>query len=358
MSTIQLRWNDYSLTEEQEDLRSMLRDFFTRNSPTSLVREAAPLGFDEDLWQRMNKSGLVSLAMDEAYGGQGGGLVELVLAAEEVGRALAPVPLIEHTVAARLLGTLWGDSAEERLSDAVSGELVLAFAPTAATNGRALVPGGAVARAVVLLDGDELLLLRRDTPPAQAANQASAPLAWWDVADELATRELLATGESATTAWHAALDTWKVATAASLAGICSGASQIARTYSTERHAFGVPIAKFQAISHQLVDMHIATESAHHLALKAAWFAENEPQSRPELPAMALAHASRAATKIAADAVHVHGGLGITLEADISLYYERAAVWGQLAGGSRAEIAAIGTAIDRIAARFTTSEETR
>jgi len=358
MSTIELRWNDYSLSEEQEDVRSMLQDFFTRNSPSTLVREAEPLGFDADLWQRMDKSGLVSLAMGEPYGGQGGGLVELVLAAVEVGRTLAPVPFIEHTVATRLLGSLWGDAAEERLSDAVTGELVIAFAPSAAQRGRTLVPGGAIARAVVALDGDDLVLLRRDTPPEQATNQAHAPVAWWDATDEETTREVLASGEAAHTAWNTALAEWKVATAASLSGLAAGALQLARTFATERIAFGSPIAKFQAVSHQLVDIHMAVESMRHLALKAAWFTENEPAARPELPSMALAHASRATTKAVADAVHLHGGLGITLEADVSLYYQRAAVWGQLAGGTRADIETISAAIDRIAARHTPSEEIR
>jgi alkylation response protein AidB-like acyl-CoA dehydrogenase len=349
MSTAQLRWNDYSLTDEQSDLHGMLRDYFGKHAVPSVVREAAPLGFDAALWKQLDAFGLVGLAMPESLGGQGGGLVELLLAAEEIGRTLAPVPLVEHSVAARLLARVCPGEPRARLEEAATGQVVLGFAPRAARGGTALVAAGAVATQVVVLQDDDLLLLHRATPPDLAGNQASAPLAWWDVADPEVSIDIIATGPTARVEWERARDEWKVATAAALSGLMAGAGRLARTYTTERHAFGVPLAKFQAISHQLVDIHMATESVRHLALKAAWYLENDPGARPELPAMALAHASRAATRAVADAVHVHGGLGITLEASITLYYERAAAWGQLAGGTRHEIAEIGAAIDRIAA---------
>lgn len=351
MSMTPLRWNDYSLTTEQHDLHGMLHDYFGKHVDTSAVRDAAPLGFDAGLWKQLDSFGLVGLAMQEEIGGQGAGLVELLLAAEQIGRTLAPVPLIEHTVAARLLSRVCRDDPRARLNEAATGQLVLGFGPAPVRDGQVLAAAGAVAGQVVALRGDELLLLQRSTPPPLAANQASAPLAWWDVSDPDVSADVLMTGTRARAEWKHAQDEWKVATAAALAGLMAGAGQLARTYTTERHAFGVPLAKFQAISHQLVDIHMATESARHLALKAAWYLDNDPTARPELPAMALAHASRAATRAVADAVHVHGGLGITLEASITLYYERAATWGQLAGGSRQEIAEIGTAIDRIVARI-------
>ena len=66
--------------------------------------------------------------------------------------------------------------------------------------------------------------------------------------------------------------------------------------------------------------------------------------------MALANAARVATDVTMKCVHVHGGFGIMLEADVSLYHRRAAVWGQLGGGSSLHLQTIAAGLDRLAAR--------
>jgi hypothetical protein len=346
---VELRWNDYSLSEEQIDLRAMLHDFFTESSPAEVVRAAEPVGADAGLWQATVDAGLAALAVPEEAGGQGAGLVELLLAAEEVGRTLAPVPLVDHNVATRLLAAAAPDSGD--LAPAVAGDLVLSLAPLSSRrSGPQLVPSGAVARGVLLVTGGELLLLRRPEPPAHAVNQGSLPLAWWDPADPAVSRTVLASGPDAARLWGRASDEWQVATAAALVGLADGANRIARLYTTQRTAFGVPIATFQAISHALVNAHMAVQTARNLALKAAWFSAEEPAARPELPTMALAHAARTATEVTAACVHVHGGFGITHEADVSLYHQRAAAWGQVGGGSRVHLDVLGAAVDRLAAR--------
>jgi alkylation response protein AidB-like acyl-CoA dehydrogenase len=202
------------------------------------------------------------------------------------------------------------------------------------------------------MDGEDLVLLRRGSAPAQAANQGSAPLAWWDAADPSVERTVLAGGDAARALWRRAEAEWQVVTASSLVGLAEGASLIARTYATQRKAFGTPIAAFQAISHTLVDVHEATQTARNLTLKAAWFLAAEPDSRPELPTMALANAARVATDVTMKCVHVHGGFGIMLEADVSLYHRRAAVWGQVGGGSTLHLQTIAASLDRPASPAT------
>jgi alkylation response protein AidB-like acyl-CoA dehydrogenase len=348
---IELRWNDYSLSEDDADVRAMLREFFAEQSPPEVVRAAEPLGFDEALWRAALRAGIADLSLPEAHGGQGAGLVELVLAAEEVGRTLAPVPLVDHAVATRLLAGL--PETHPDLASAVAGDLILSLAPLSARRpGRQLVPSGAVARGVLAMDGDSLVLLRRESAPEQAPNQGSAPLAWWDAADPSVERTVLAGGDAARALWRRAEAEWQVATASSLVGLAEGASLIARTYTTQRKAFGTPIAAFQAISHTLVDVHEATQTARNLTLKAAWFLAEEPDSRPELPTMALANAARVATDVTMKCVHVHGGFGIMLEADVSLYHLRAAVWGQVGGSSALHLQTIGARLDRAATTAT------
>jgi hypothetical protein len=348
---IELRWNDYSLTDEEADVRAMLREFFGEQSPPEVVREAEPLGFDEALWRSALRAGIADLSLPEEHGGQGAGLIELVLAAEEVGRTVAPLPLVDHAVATRLLAEL--PDPHPDLAAAVAGDLILSLAPLSARRaGAQLVPSGALARGVLALVDDDLVLLRREAAPPQAANQGAAPLAWWDPADPSVVRTVLATGDPARALWQRAEAEWQVATAAALVGLAEGASLLARTYTTQRKAFGTPIAAFQAISHTLVDVHEATQTARNLVLKAAWFLAEEPGSRPDLPTMALANAARVATDVTMKCVHVHGGFGIMLEADVSLYHRRAAVWGQVGGGSTLHLQTIAAGLDRLATRDT------
>ena len=84
--TISIRWNDYALADEQSDLRAVLQQFFSDHSPAERVRAAEPLGFDRALWEQVVQVGISKLALPEEVGGQGAGLAELALAAEEVGR--------------------------------------------------------------------------------------------------------------------------------------------------------------------------------------------------------------------------------------------------------------------------------
>jgi alkylation response protein AidB-like acyl-CoA dehydrogenase len=350
---IELRWNDYSLSEDDVDVRAMLRDFFTEQSPAEVVRAAEPLGFDESLWRAALRAGIADLSLPEEHGGQGAGLIELVLAGEEVGRTVAPLPLIDHAVATRLLAAL--PETHPELASAVAGDLILSLAPLSARRpGAQLVPSGAVARGVLAVDGDDLVLLRREAAPAPAANQGDAPVAWWDPTDPSVRRTVLAVGDAARALWQRAEAEWQVTTASALVGLAEGASLLTRAYAVQRKAFGQPIAAFQAISHTLVDVHEAVQTARNLVLKAAWFTAEEPDSRPELPTMALANAARVATDVTMKCVHVHGGFGIMLEADVSLYHRRAAVWGQLGGGSSLHLQTIAAGLDALAARAAAS----
>jgi alkylation response protein AidB-like acyl-CoA dehydrogenase len=110
---------------EQQALREMLRDFFAKESPGSVARAAEPLGFDASLWRKVAGLGLAAIAVPEDRGGGGFGFVELAIAAELLGRFLAPVPLTEAAVACGLLVSLGGSAVVESL---VAGERVATVA--------------------------------------------------------------------------------------------------------------------------------------------------------------------------------------------------------------------------------------
>lgn len=336
----ELRRNDFSLSEDQEAVRQAFGEFLTQECPTAKVRAAEPLGYDEGLWLQLAKLGAVSMALPESAGGDDATLVELALVAEQYGRALAPVPLVEAAVTARLLARCDGPAIGRWIAGNAEGSelTTLALHPVRA-GARQLVPGGAVARAVVGLAGDELVLITSAEPPRHAPNQGTAPLAWWDLSG--ATRQVLATGDEAGALYATALAEWKVLTAAALVGLADEAKRLGAEFTRTRYTMGVPVGSLQGVSHPLADVEIAVSGARNLVRKAAWFLAYEPAARPELVPMAFADAARTATRAATVGLHMQGGFGFTLESDVTLYFRRAKGWSVLAGDPRAELLAIG-----------------
>ena len=124
MDRYELRRLDYSLSDDHEALQAAYKDFFKTHCSIEAVRAAEASGFDKSLWERLCAMGATSMALPEASGGDGATLVDLTLVAEEVGRSLAPVPWIDHVVAARLLARLGTVEA-----DVVSGKQLAALDP-------------------------------------------------------------------------------------------------------------------------------------------------------------------------------------------------------------------------------------
>src|SRR5690606_20329307 len=91
------------LTDDQRAIEEVFGGFFRRESPTTVVRDAEPLGFDAALWAKLAELGGAAMGLPEALGGGGATLADLAVVADAVGRAVAPVPYVDHTVATRLL---------------------------------------------------------------------------------------------------------------------------------------------------------------------------------------------------------------------------------------------------------------
>jgi alkylation response protein AidB-like acyl-CoA dehydrogenase len=333
-----LRNEDFSLDAEQVALRETFAAFFAKECSTSVVRAAEPLGFDPDLWERLMGLGVTTMGVPESEGGDGAGLVELVLAAEEYGRALAPVPHIETTVAGRLLAVVGGPDALAWLEDQATGQRIVTVALHRVLDSeRQLVPAGAICDAVIALCGQSVVLVGDSQPPRRVANQACAPLAWWNISGDHPVRQVLIEGVDAERHWKRALLEWKLLTAAALVGLSDAVLGRAVEHARTRYAFGVPIGSFQAVSHPLVDVLIGVEGARRLIWKAAWFAEHEPAEAKRLAAMAWVYASEVATHAVTTCLHVHGGVGFTMESDIQLFFRRAKGWATVAGDPRRDL---------------------
>jgi alkylation response protein AidB-like acyl-CoA dehydrogenase len=331
------RQADYALSEEQEALRDAFASFFERECPSDLVRAAGPSGFDGRLWARLADMRAVAMGLPEEAKGDGAGLVDLSLVAEEWGRRVAPVPLVEAIVAARLLAGATAVS-QEWLTDVASGSrlLTLALHPGA---GAQLVPAAAVADGVIGLAGNELILTRADSRPEPVPNQGHAPIAWWDL-DGARERIVIGSAQDAAASFDRARREWKLLMAAALVGMARAALDIGVEHARTRVAFGAPIGTFQGVSHPLADVAGAVDTARRLVHKAAWFADHEPDANRQLIPMAYLYAEESAMRAAVVGVHVLGGVGFTAESDQQLYFRRVKGWTLVAGDPKATLAEI------------------
>jgi alkylation response protein AidB-like acyl-CoA dehydrogenase len=332
---------DLEPTEEQAAVVELFGALGAKWSTPEIVRDHEPLGFAPDLWHQLVAAGAPGMALPVDQGGGGSGLLELALAVEQLGAHLAPVPLVEHAVAARLL-TAAGTELPDGVADGTA-IATIALRPAVAGTAR-LVPAGAVAHHVVALDADRLVLVTSDPPGAAVPNLASMPLA--DRAVDSADTSVLADGERARTLHADALAEWCALTAAALVGLGSAALALAQAYVTERHQFGVPIGSFQVIQHGLADVAVALDGARLLAHKAAW-AFDQPgagsHEQSELAAMAFLFAAEQAQLAATRALHYHGGYGFMEEYDAQLLYRRAKGWALVLDDPAVEYRRVATA---------------
>ncbi|WP_156685856.1 acyl-CoA dehydrogenase family protein [Mycobacterium sp. Marseille-P9652] len=329
MDRFELRRLDYSLSDDHVDLQNAYKQFFKTHCPIETVRAAERSGFDKSLWERLCAMGATTMALPESCGGDGATLVDLTLVAEEIGRSLAPVPWIDHVCAARLLGrlgALGGETAGVLAGEQIAGLDARLDDPA----GSRLVPTGAIADHIVILEGDQVIRLTFAARPDRVDNIGRLPMAWVDPATADA-RTVVAQGPDAVANYERAVDEWRLLTAAALVGLVEETMTIASEFAKSRYTLGVPISTLQAISHPLANMAITVEGGRNLARRAAWFLDNEPDERPELAPSAFVFMAEEAAKAATMAVHIQGGLGVSSEAAATAYLVRARGW-PLAGG--------------------------
>jgi alkylation response protein AidB-like acyl-CoA dehydrogenase len=314
---------ELALTEEQRAIDELFSGFFEKECPPERVRAAEPLGFDAQLWSRFAETGACGMGLPENLGGSAASALDAALIAEAQGRALAPLPFIEHFVASRLLAHCDAAPPDDLAEGAAIATLALR-----AVNGEIapLVPAGAVARHVLALVDGELVLTSEKPPGRAPENFACLPISNRAVGVGTAGRRVLADGDEAQALFEAACDEWRALTSAALVGLSQRAFEIGLDYTKEREQFGRLIGSFQALQHGLADVAVLLDGARLLARKAAWAFDEEPEEARRLAGMALVFCGDLAPVATSRALHYHGGVGFSLEYDIQLYYRRAKGW--------------------------------
>lgn len=322
--------------EDQQLIKEVYSRFFAQECPISLVRDCEGSGHSPDLWNKIVDSGLLRIGLDDGEKGAAGA-VERALVAEEFGRTLAPVPLLESWIAIRCLSRASNSRAERTLGDVLSGKSLVSVAPrTAGAGGVQFVPAATIADGVLALTGTKLAYhpTHRMVSPGGGRLGAAASGMVQLGAPEFEI-EVASAGTPAGV-FAEALAEWRVLTAAALNGLGGRALEIARDYARLRTAFGHTIDTFQAVAHPLADVATRLEGSRLLTLEAAWALANELGEADALSSMAFVSAAQLATDLTRVAMHVHGGYGITEDYDIQLFYRRAKAWPLMISDPRAE----------------------
>lgn len=308
---------NFDFNDDQQAIKRTARELLAARFTPDRVRELAEARrYDDEAWRELCELGWPGIFVDERFGGQGLGTVELVILAEELGYALAPLPFLSRAAAGLVLQAAGSDEQRERwLAPLARGELSATLALTHGGEAR-LVPDAAEADLLVAVEGGEAQLFERGSFEAQALDTI-------DLTRSYASVRVEGSGDPLPGDPSAGVDRALVALAAELVGIAQRTLEMAVQYARERKQFGRPIGAYQAVSHRCAQMLLETESARSLTYYAAWTAESEPESLPLAAAMAKSYASDAGWRTSAQALQVFGGIGFTWEHDLHFFLKRA-----------------------------------
>ncbi len=347
---------DFDLSDDAKTLREAARKFLSAEAGPAVARKAmdgdAP--FDADLWAKVVEQGWPAARVPEAHGGLGLGADEACVLAEEVGRSLAPVPLLSTMAVIEAL-LVAGSEAQQAawLPKLASGEAVGCLAWAEGAKSPAQMPGtrleagaltgvkapvadGLAATVAVVTvatpDGPAMALA-----PLQGPGVTVAPAETLDLVRRAARLEFAGAGaEPLGTAgdWVTVSERLAVLHAWEALGTAAAAMEMTLAYAKERSAFGLRIGRYQAVKHKLADMYIKGELARAHAMHGCWAWGAEAPELGQAASAARVASLDALRFTAEEAVQLHGGIGFTWEHDCQFFYRRAR---QIAGalGSRA-----------------------
>ncbi|WP_280304724.1 acyl-CoA dehydrogenase family protein [Nocardia neocaledoniensis] len=355
---------DLQLNEEQTMLRDTVRELLHRSYDSEALTKIGDtdLGWNRTVWKQLADLGVLGLTIDEDDGGVGAGPVEAMLVQEELGRALAPEPVLDAVVVPAELLRLAG-SAEQRsrlLPALAAGETLLAFAHdepgqrwpstevTTAANAQgdgyalsgvknpvlrgdcadelivsAVLPGGGVGLLLVDPNGAGV----RKTTYRTFDGRRAAQFEFDGATGELLGDTVDAAEQIALAQGHA-----QVALCAEAVGAMEVALTLTAEYLRTRKQFGVTLSKFQTLTQRAADCYVSLELARSMSLFAT-AALADGGNDPVVASRARLQVGRSADHIGREAIQMHGGIGVTAEYPVSHYVARLTAIGQTLGGA-------------------------
>lgn len=350
--------NEYS--DDQNFLRDTTRKFLESEVPLTAVRalaEGNPAGFDRGWWKRGAELGWTSMLVPEDLGGGslGGGLLDLIIIAEEFGRLASPGPLVPtNVVAAAVAGCGTDTQKGAMLSDLVEGNLIAAWALfepggawrvedlklVAEARGDDFVLRGVKAPVEAGGQADQFLVTARTEQgptqflvPANASGLHCTPMASLDLVrrfaelrfDDVVVPRSAMLGElaGAESQVERQLQIALMLQCAETVGAVDRLFETTLEYMFDRYSFGRPLASYQALKHRFADMKMWLEAIHATTDAATRAVEMQDDGAAVLVSVAKSYVGDHGVKIMQECIQMHGGMGVTYEHDAHLYLRRA-----------------------------------
>lgn len=344
---------NFEFSEEQELLREQSRGFLADNCGTRVVRDAlegdAP--YDADLWKKVAEMGWTATVIPEEYGGLGLSYLELVVIAEELGRAMAPIPFSSSVYLASEAILAWGseDQKVAWLPRLASGEIIGTLAVSegagqtspkslgATVSGGKLtgtkipVVDGDIANVVIVAtksdggDGVSLYIvdLDKDGVTKDAVRTLDPTRSHSRLDFNGAPADLLGVDGGGWGQLQKLYDRAAVLFAWEQVGGADAALEMAKDYAMGRFAFGRAIASYQAIKHKLANMYVKNTLARSNCYYGAWALSTDAPDLPLAAATARVAGTQAYYFASKENIQTHGGMGYTWEFDCHFHYRRA-----------------------------------
>ncbi len=353
---------DFSFTQRQRVIRSVVRDLLEKECTSNLIREmeSDEKGYSPELWHKMAELGWLGLFFPNKYGGSGASFFDLIVFLEEIGRYLVPIPFLSTVI---LGGTsiLYGGSEEQRqkfLPKIINGELILTMAltepdPIYSASGikirairegnsylingiKLFIPSAHIADylAVPTLtqgsgkDGDGITLFLIEKKRSDVSCNVLNTTASSKLCEVVFNRTQVANESMLgqfNEGWAVLKKVLELATVAQCALMVGGAEKVlemAVDYAKKRIQFNRPIGSFQAIQHRCSNMLVDLDGAKFATYEAAWKLSRGLPSTLEV-SVAKAWVNQAYQRICSNGHQVHGGIGVIKDHDMHLYSMRA-----------------------------------
>ncbi|MET0902823.1 MAG: acyl-CoA dehydrogenase family protein [Acidimicrobiales bacterium] len=369
---------DFTLTDDQQAIADLAHRILSEQLPPERLRdlEQTEAWFADDVWAALGEADLLGVALPEADGGGGYGILEAGLIAEQIGRTVAPVPYLSSIVASAMPIARFGREAQRKqlLPDVIAGAATLSFAlyePTDVSVPAVPTTQAAADGAGWRLDGVKSLVIGADRAaailvPARTSEAASAVFVVAPGADGVhLTREAAVSGEPQWTvrfegvrvdrdaclgdahqgaeivAWTC--DRLMAGVCATQTGVCEEALAITARYVSEREQFGSKLGTFQAVGQRVADAYIDTEAIRLTSLQATWRLSEGLEAHDELMT-AKFWAAEGAQRVVHAAQHLHGGIGMDLDYPIHRYFRWAKVLELTLGGASPSLLRLGASL--------------
>lgn len=338
---------NFDFSDDLKQLRDQARRFLAEQCTPAIVRRSldGQETFAAPLWREIAGMGWIGAAIPEEYGGAGLGYEGLCVIAEELGRAVAPVPFASTAYLAAEAILTAGSEAQrtEFLPKLADGSLIGCFALSEGSGNP--VPGAIHAKVV----GGRLTGCKypvadggiADLAVVAACDEHRQPGLFLADLSDVRRRDLQTLDPTRNHArldfegtpvqplgrggWGSVqrvLDRAAILFAFEQVGGADACLSMARDYALERYAFGRPIGSFQAIKHKLADMYVALELARSNAYYGAWALGADATDLPLAAATARVSATQAFHLASKENIQTHGGIGFTWAVDCHLFYRR------------------------------------